>query len=111
VIDVADRAKRWEELRGEPGDWIRVLDGEAVVSLPVTAFDAAIVETCGQGWMDSLRLAGRIIAENPIGFSLLTWRIRELLRAGSPPGMQPPIVEELRGPRSPRTSRDDRLST
>jgi hypothetical protein len=83
VVDVSERAKRWEELRGQPGDWIRVLEGETIVPLPVTAFDAAIVGACSGAWSDSLQLAGRIIALNPIGFSLLTWRVRELLRSGT----------------------------
>lgn len=83
VIDVSERAKRWEELRDQPGDLIRVLDGEAIVALPVTAFDDAIVKACSGEWTDSLRLTGRIIAENPLGLSLLTWRIRELLRSGT----------------------------
>ena len=83
VIDVSERAKRWEELRGQPGGWIRVLDGEAIVALPVTAFDDAIVKACAGEWTDSLHLTGRIIAENPLGLSLLTWRIRELLRSGT----------------------------
>jgi hypothetical protein len=84
VTDVSARAKRWEELRAQSGDWIRVLDGEAIVQLPVTAYDAAIVDACADGsWTDSLLLTGRIIADNPIGLSLLTWRIRELLGAGA----------------------------
>jgi hypothetical protein len=90
VIDVSERAKRWEELRDQPGDWIRILDGETVVALPVTTFDARVVEACSREWTASLRLTAAIIAENPIGLSLLTWRIRELLRSGAIEGRGDP---------------------
>ena len=84
VTDVAARAKRWQELRDQPGDWIRVLTGEDVVQLPVTAFDADVVKACADGaWTESLRITARIIAENPIWLSVLVWRIRELLRSGT----------------------------
>ena len=85
VTDVAARAKRWEELRSQSGDWIRVLDGEAIVQLPITAHDPTVLEACAGDWADSTLLVGRILghADNPIGLSLVTWRIRQLLRVGA----------------------------
>jgi hypothetical protein len=83
VVDVFQRAECWERLRSEQGDWIRVLDGEAIVQLPVTAYDSLVAEACAGGeWKASSRVVGEIIAEHPISLSLLTWRIRELLRSG-----------------------------
>lgn len=102
VIDVSQRAKQWVELRVQPGDWIRILDGETVVALPITAFDAAVVEACSGEWTASLGLTAKIIAENPIGLSLLTWRIRELLRTGLIEGRGDPnqigLPAEVRAP-------------
>jgi hypothetical protein len=83
VFDVAERANRWEVLRDQPGDWIRILDGEAIVQLPITAYDAAIADACsGRDWMRSSRVIGGILADHQIGYALLTSRIRELVRAG-----------------------------
>jgi Protein of unknown function len=66
--DVSERAQRWERLRSEPGDWIRVLDGEAIVQLPVTAYDTVVVAAWAGGeWRASSRVVGEIIAEHPVG--------------------------------------------
>lgn len=84
VMDVAARAKQWEELRGRAGDWIRVLDGENIEHRPVTAYDAELVKVCTNGeWTPSLRMVARVLADNPTTDSLLCWRVRELLRAGT----------------------------
>jgi hypothetical protein len=83
VADVAERARRWETLRAKPGDWIRLLDGETIVQLPVTAFDSAVMDACkGGDWTPAGTVLGTLFARNPIGYSFLTWRIRELLGAG-----------------------------
>ena len=84
VADVAARARRWEELRDQPGDGIRVLQGDDLVQLPVTAFDADLVKACSDGkWSPSLTVVARVLADNPTSDSLLTWRVRELLRTGA----------------------------
>ena len=82
VSDVAARAKRWEELRSKSGDWIRALDGDDIIELPLTAFDDAILAEA-RTWTESKKVLGMILASNAIGFALLTWRIRELVRDGS----------------------------
>jgi Domain of unknown function (DUF1835)/Protein of unknown function len=83
VIDVSERAERWEKLRSEPGEWIRVLDGETIRHLPVTAFDTRLAESCRlDEWTASRLIVGQVLAAHPIGLSLLVWRVRELLREG-----------------------------
>jgi hypothetical protein len=82
VSDVAARAKQWEELRDVPGDWIRVLNGDDIVQLPITAYDGEIVRVCSGDWMASLTMLGAVLGHNPTALSLLQWRVRELLRAG-----------------------------
>jgi hypothetical protein len=106
VIDVSERAERWENLRSEPGEWIRVLDGETIRRLPVTAFDTDLVDACRLGeWTASRLVVGRIIAAHPIGLSLLAWRVRELLRTGKLEGRgedgQIGLPAELRSISSP----------
>jgi hypothetical protein len=106
IVDVSERAQRWERLRSEPGDWIRVLDGETIVKLPVTAYDTVVLEACADSeWRSSSRVVGEIIAEHPIGLGFLTWRIRELLGAGELEGRggRGPIglPDELRSVRPP----------
>jgi hypothetical protein len=84
VHDVAARARRWEELRDPPGDWIRVLVGDDMVSFPVTHHDAKVVKACaGGGWSDSLRLVATILTDHPIGLNVMVWRVRELIRTGT----------------------------
>ena len=84
VPDVAARARRWEELRDQPGEGIRVLRGDDLVQLPVTAFDADLVKACSDGkWSPSLTVVARVLADNPTSDSVLTWRVRELLRTGA----------------------------
>jgi hypothetical protein len=78
------RAKQWEELREQPGDSIRVLEGETLVRLPLTAYDELIVAPCKPGdWTTSTHVVGRVLADHPIGFALVTWRVRELIRDGA----------------------------
>jgi hypothetical protein len=90
VVDVPERAKRWEELRDKPGEWVRVLEGEEIRELPLTAWDREIIEACsGDDWADSLKLSARIIANNALWLSLVSWRIRELLRTGVLEGRGP----------------------
>jgi hypothetical protein len=81
VPDVAVRAKQWEELRSVPGDWIRVLNGDDVVLLPVTAYDGDLVNACGADWTASSKVLGLVLGNNPTSLSLLQWRIRDLLQA------------------------------
>jgi hypothetical protein len=84
VADVSARAKRWEELRDQPGDWIRALNGENIVQHPVTEYDGALLAACERSdWTDPMTIIGKVSVASPLGFSLLTWRIRELLRAGT----------------------------
>jgi hypothetical protein len=84
VTDVSARAKRWEELRDQPGDSIRALEGETLVRLPLTAYDDAIVKACNPGqWTASKRVVGRVLADHPIGLALVTWRVREIIRDGA----------------------------
>jgi hypothetical protein len=84
VPDVEARAKRWEELRNRPGDWIRILDGDEIVELPISGLDADLLAACTGGeWTPSLTIVGRVLANNPTSDSLLVWRIRELLRVGT----------------------------
>jgi hypothetical protein len=83
VQDVLPRARRWEELRNRPGEWIRVLLGEEIVQLPVTTFDDDLVRGCSGGWTTSLRIVGRMLASNPTSVAVLAWRVRELIRAGA----------------------------
>ncbi len=84
VQDVAARAHGWEELRGQPGDWIRVLVGDEMVPFPVTHHDAKVMKACaGGGWTGSLRLVGSILADHPIGLNVMVWRVRELIRTGA----------------------------
>jgi hypothetical protein len=82
VADVPARAKRWEELRDEPGDWLRVLEGEEMRRLPVTAYDEHLIAACADGWTQSILTLAKVLACNPVGYSLLRWRIRELIAAG-----------------------------
>jgi len=82
VSDVAARAQQWEALRNVPEDWIRVLHGDAIVQLPVTAYDGELVKACGGDWTASLTMLGVVLGHNPTALSLLQWRVRELLRAG-----------------------------
>ncbi|MBI2389521.1 MAG: DUF1835 domain-containing protein [Deltaproteobacteria bacterium] len=83
VVDVDDRARRWEELRAREGEWIRVLDGEAIVHLPVTAFDEELLVVCKNGdWTNARRVLGALLADHPMSPELVCWRVRELVRAG-----------------------------
>jgi hypothetical protein len=82
ITDVTARAQRWEELRAQAGEWLRVLDDEEIVHRPVTAYDAELL-ACAHEWTESMLVIGRVLAENPTTDALLCWRIRELLRAGA----------------------------
>jgi hypothetical protein len=104
VADVPARAKRWEELRDQPGDWIRVLDGADIVALPVTAYDAALVDACeGGDWTEPLKILGKVTTDQPLGFALVTWRIRELHWTGTLEGRgeltEEGLPAEVRPPR------------
>jgi hypothetical protein len=88
VVDVPERAKRWEALRDKAGEWVRVLEGEEIRELPLTAWDGEIVKACSD-WSDSLRLVARIIANSTVWLSILRWRIRELLGTGQLEGRGP----------------------
>ena len=84
VVDVTARARQWEELRGRPGEWVRVLDGESVVHRPITAYDAELLQALrNDEWTRSLKIVGTVLAANAVTGSLLYWRVRELLRAGT----------------------------
>jgi hypothetical protein len=83
VSDVGVRAKQWEALRDVPGDWIRVLNGDDIVRLPVTAYDEKLVQACCGDWMASLTMLGMVLGNNPTALSLLQWRVRELLHDGA----------------------------
>lgn len=83
VDDVASRAKRWEELRARAEDCLRVLDGDAILEVPVTYYDGELVDACnGHEWTDSRRVIGNVLAEHPTNHRVLCWRVRELLRIG-----------------------------
>src|SRR6185437_4284156 len=57
IADVGARAAQWETLRAQPGDWIRTLDGDAIVQHPVTRFDDDLVGACSShGWTNAIRL-------------------------------------------------------
>jgi hypothetical protein len=80
--DVLARAKRWEELRSEPGDRVRLLQSDdTIVSVPVTAFDERLLATANE-WTSSERVIGRVLGKNALGLAFLTWRTRELVRTG-----------------------------
>jgi hypothetical protein len=83
LADVQERAKRWEELKSHPGTWIRLLEGDDIVERPITAFDDPLVKACSpDGWTRSLNVVARVLAENWTSYSLLVWRIRQLVVAG-----------------------------
>lgn len=89
IVDVKERANRWEAIRSREGDWLRELRDGQIVHLGVDAHDEKLVMACSKDWTDSIRAVGGVIAELPVGLSLLTWRIHTLVRDG---------VLEARGP-------------
>ena len=84
VTDIAERANEWEVIRARPGDWIRVLEGENIVQLPITSLDDELVEHCPeQDWTRSLLVVARVLSANAVTDSFLVLRVRELLRLGA----------------------------
>lgn len=81
VMDVRERAARWEAMRDKPGTWLRSVAGDAVIEKPVTAHDAALLERCREH-ADAKLVVASVLAENAVGFSVLCWRVRELVRQG-----------------------------
>ncbi|MBX3215750.1 MAG: DUF1835 domain-containing protein [Labilithrix sp.] len=81
--EVARRAARWESVRDVPGDWIHHIDGEDFVRRPVTVYDDALVEACRSEWTRARLVVARVLAENPSGLWVLSWRIRVLVEAGA----------------------------
>ena len=82
IADVAARARQWEAVRSRPGECIRVLDGDRIVELPLTAHDDQLVEACAKGWTSSMLAIGTVLADQPIADAVLAWRLRGLLGAG-----------------------------
>lgn len=83
VVDVEERARRWETLRKREGEWIRALDDEEIVHLPVTAYDASLLDACRKGgWTPSRYVLGRVLGDHGMSSDLLNWRVRELVRTG-----------------------------
>ena len=89
VVDVEERAKRWEAIRSREGDWLRELHDGQIVHLAVDAYDAKVVAACSKDWTDSIRALGSVLADLPVALSLLIWRIHTLVRDS---------VLEARGP-------------
>jgi hypothetical protein len=90
VADVGARAAQWEALRAQPGDWIRTLEGDAIVHHPVTVYDDDLVGACdSRGWTRAIHVIGRVLADVPTGDWFLGWRVRELLRTGELEGRGP----------------------
>jgi hypothetical protein len=87
VVDVEERARRWEALRDRDGEWIRVLDDEAIVHLPITAYDAELSRACRNGdWTQTRRVLGMLLADHGVSTELVCWRVRELVRTGAMEG-------------------------
>jgi hypothetical protein len=89
VQDVVGRANEWERQRAEEGDWLRELQGEEIVRLPMDAYDEALIAACQETWTDSIRAIARVLAEKPTSDLVLAWRIRELLDRGALIGRGP----------------------
>jgi hypothetical protein len=75
------RSRRWEELRADCGEWIRLLDGDDLVQKPLTIYDDALLRACDD-WRASLTAVGIVLGHNPTCDAFLFWRVRELLRLG-----------------------------
>jgi len=83
VTDVEVRARSWRALRDRGAESIRVLEGEAIVELPLTAFDEAMVTACRNGdWTRARYVLGWVMTDHPVSPELLSFRLRELLAAG-----------------------------
>ncbi len=83
VLDVEKRAARWEALRDHEGEWVRVLEGEEIVELPVKCFDEQIIEQCAdEKRRESLFVVGKLLATTTATYALVVWRIRQLLLEG-----------------------------
>jgi hypothetical protein len=89
VTDVASRAKRWDELRANSTEGIRVLEGDEIVERPLTAHDQDLITACHGHWTDSIRVVALVLSQTPTGDALLFWRVRELLREGTLKGRGP----------------------
>ncbi len=103
VTDVSERAGLWEKLRDREGEWVRVLDGEDIVELPVTCFDGQLTAECGEGgWRASLSVVATLLATTTAGYDLIIWRLRQLVLDGileaRGPQNQVALPEELRRP-------------
>jgi hypothetical protein len=82
VSGVAMLADRWAELRDQEADRIRRLQGDDIVEYPVTACDADLVATATASWSTSARVIGHTLAEQPLSYGFVAWRLRELLLSG-----------------------------
>ena len=82
IRNVAGYARRWIELRSRKGSWIRHVERDRNVELPMTAYDDSLVVECRGDWRSSTLVIAHVLANNPCGTSVLAWRIRELLAAG-----------------------------
>ena len=80
--EVAGRAAHWESVRDVPGDWIHHIDGEGLVKRPMTAYDDAIIDACRSDWTRARLVLAHVLAANPTGLWVLSWRIRVLVEAG-----------------------------
>lgn len=104
VDDVGDRARRWEELRDRDGEWIRILDEERIVLLPITAYDTKLVAACRKAdWTRSRYVLGSVLADHATSEELLCWRIRELVRTGLMEGREVDAEMNLPGEVRPVT--------
>lgn len=105
VSDAAARAAEWLRLRADGGEWLRDLDGETIVHLPLTAHDDELVRTCRGDWRGSILVVGTVLTVRPRSDAFLFWRVRELLAAGVLEGRGAPnrvgLPDEVR-PASPR---------
>lgn len=91
VADPAGQAAAWVALRSHEGDWIRDLDGDEIVELPVDSFDALLIAMCVADWRASNMVVASVLAEVPTGDAFLRWRVRELLAAGALEGRGGPL--------------------
>lgn len=79
-------ANRWEQLVAENA-LIRVVNNGVLESAPDDFFDQFVLAQCSREWADCRRVIGNSMvsiwdAGHHIGDTLLTWRLRELIRQG-----------------------------
>jgi hypothetical protein len=83
VRNVERRAAQWVDLRSERGKGFRELRRNRIVERPIEAHDQDFVAACADGWTSSTLVVARVLSQVPTGDAVLTWRVRELLKAGA----------------------------